>query len=329
MGLKPVGSEKLQGKDKIKRMIDIATYGLKKDPANTNAFEYIKEAKDGNTYVIIKEKDGYHIKTGLNESSLDYIGGIDNKNKNRFKSYSAALKRLNLMLKPINENFNDGKEDPVIAETKYVLKKDKPSDSGMSDMGDSSDNLDKDDLDLDLDLDLGDDSSDDLGTDDLDLDLGDDSSDDLDIDSDTEQVPEENRIKKIQKLTGKLGQELRDYKNEIESKDIKYVLNSILSAIDLTKLNEDDLEDVMENFEELENFEVEGGDMSDDLDLGDDSLDDLDLDLGDDEEDLSEYLDILDSIDLDDDDEDFEVFDRLNENKLSKTVNNILSKYYK
>lgn len=344
MGLKPVGSEKLQGAEKIKRIIDIANYGLKKDPIREKKFEYIKEAKDGNTYVIVKEKDGYHIKMGINESSLDYINGIDNKNKNRFSSYSGALKRLNLLLKPINEEFNNGKEDHILNETKYVLKKDKPAEPDMSDMGSD------DDLDLDLgddDLDLGDDDLD-LGDDDLDLgsdedlDLGDDdldlgSDEDLDLGDEepVEAEPEIDRLKKIQKLTGKLGQELREYKNEIDSKDIKYVLNSVLSAIDLTKLNDEDLEDVMENFEELENFEVQGG-GSDSLDLGDEQLDlgsddDLDLDLDGEDEELSEVMAMLDEINMEDelyeDEDEFEVYDRLNESKLSKTIDNILSKY--
>ena len=65
------------------------------------------------TYAIVRELDGYYIKTGINESELDYANGLRNKKKNRFKSYSAALKRMNLIFKPLNEEYNDGKSDTM------------------------------------------------------------------------------------------------------------------------------------------------------------------------------------------------------------------------
>ena len=104
-------------------MIEIANYNTTDHSVNESTTEYTKYAVDGNTYAIVKENDGYYVKTGLNESSLDYVDGILNKNKNRFSSYSGALKKINLIIKPLNEQFNEGKEDPVLNETKYVLKK--------------------------------------------------------------------------------------------------------------------------------------------------------------------------------------------------------------
>ena len=123
MKMKPIGSEKLTGMEKIQRIIEIANYGTQKTNVNESTTEYSKMAVDGNTYAIVKEKDGYYVKVGLNESTLDYVGGILNKGRNRFDSYSGALKKINLMLKPLNEEFNEGKEDPVLNEKKYVLKK--------------------------------------------------------------------------------------------------------------------------------------------------------------------------------------------------------------
>ena len=70
---------------------------------------------------IAKEiKDGYYVKKGLNESSLDYIGGLFMKNKNRFNSYAEALKRMELL------NGNELNEA-----TKYVLKQSKPEETPM------------------------------------------------------------------------------------------------------------------------------------------------------------------------------------------------------
>ena len=55
--------------------------------------------------------------------------------------------------------------------------------------------------------------------------------------------PDEPILKSVQKLTGKLTQKMRDGGQELESKDYKYVVNSILSAIDMTKVSEEDMED--------------------------------------------------------------------------------------
>jgi hypothetical protein len=63
-------------------------------------------------------------------------------------------------------------------------------------------------------------------------------------------------FKTIQKLTGKLGQKLRTLNSKDESKmsskDIKYVINSILSALDLENLSDEDKEDIMNKFEGIE-----------------------------------------------------------------------------
>jgi len=111
--LKPLGSERLQGDEKLKRIMEIANYGRtpKQTINRSSNVEYIKESTNG-TYGIVKEKDGYYVKKGLNESSLDYIGGIFMKNKNKFSSYSEALKRLELI---------SGQESLQEAK-KYVLK---------------------------------------------------------------------------------------------------------------------------------------------------------------------------------------------------------------
>jgi len=99
----------------------------------------------------------------------------------------------------------------------------------------------------------------------------------------------EGFMKPIQKLTGKLGQKLRDVEEELGSADIKYVLNSVISAVDLDNLDEDDREDILDRFEE---DETAYGDeeVIDDIDMGDEDMGDeeeldmdMDVEMGDDE----------------------------------------------
>jgi hypothetical protein len=119
---------------------------------------------------------------------------------------------------------------------------------------------------LDLDMDLG---MDDEGGEEVDM--------DMELDSEAPADDEEVSIKAIQKLTGKLGQKLRtiDSQDGLSSEDIKYVLNSIISAVNLDNLTEEDKEDILANFEE---DEVDYG-VDDEAELDVDAGDELDLDM--------------------------------------------------
>lgn len=234
--LKPLGSEKLNGDEKLKRILELTYYNEKNNKKNnTNKPELVKESNNG-VYAIVKEKDGYHVKRGLNESSLDYIGGMFMKNKNRFSSYSEALKRLELL---------KGQEELQEA-TKYVLKQDKskqeapapeptmdtpppPPSDDMSTPPPPSDS----DVPPPSDAPMGDEGlpSDETGS---------------------AESKRSDYMAEVQKFAGKLGQELRDQKEKMESDDIKYVLNMIISAVDLEKLDLEDLEEIAKKFEREE-----------------------------------------------------------------------------
>jgi len=125
------------------------------------------------------------------------------------------------------------------------------------------------------------------GGDEMDMDMELDTPEgdmDMEMDSETSE-PEEVTFRVVQKLTGKLGQKIRLMNDSMgmTSEDIKYVINSILSALDLTKLDEEDKEDVMNKFEDVEaDYEMddmgsEGGDYDMDADAGDEEMD-LDMD---------------------------------------------------
>ena len=95
---------------------------------------------------------------------------------------------------------------------------------------------------------------------------------DTEVDVEDEEEGGPSTLKLIQKLTGKLSQKLRTFDKDkgLDSQDIKYVMNSIISAIDLSKLDDDDREDIVDK---LEGFDGYGEDEGE-LDLqGDEELD--------------------------------------------------------
>lgn len=266
--LKPIGSEKLEGSDKLKRIMEIARYNeVVPKPINENSsVEYSITLADGHTYQINKEKIGYVIKKSLNEGTFDYIEPM--KNRNHYSSYSQAFKRLNLIAKEVNKLVGNDSEISLFSEQKkYTLKTPtpaaapdtepeaapapEPEASPAPDMGSDVPPPSDDAPDMDV-------PSPDMGGEDL----PDTEMDAPAPDMGDKEGGEEMSIKSIQKLTGKLGQKIRSYSSEEEltSDDAKYIINSILSAIDLSVLDDEDKEDIMSKFEGEE-------DMDSDMDM--------------------------------------------------------------
>ena len=342
--LKPLGSEKLQGMNKIQRILEIARYNEtpKQEVNELSTTNYTIRLADGNTYGIVKERLGYIIKKGLNESTLDYSEHM--KHRKYYRSYSEAMKKLNLMAGELNRVHENDEEIPLIGEQKFVLKTKKKSkpvteptpepaeppapaapapappadamsapadmDTGEPPMGDQN-------------MDTGEPP---MGSEDMDMgappmgseDTGSEQPPMGDEDMGSEEPPigdedmgapqmggeesgEPSALKSIQRLTGKLGQKIRAYDKEkgMDSQDIKYVVNSILSAIDLENLDEDDKDDILSKFEEEDEYGVEG---PGELDLG--GEDEFDMggepDMGSEEPTLAEpkemYGNVMDSI---------------------------------
>ena len=274
--LKPLGSEKLSGQEQINRILEMANYGKTPSTISENknsSSEYSIQLADGNYYGIVKEKTGYIVKKGINESELDYAEPM--QNRKHYRSFSQAMKKINLVAGELNRLFENVEGVNIIGEQKkFVLKTPKPEVDVELDveepLGEPSI-----DLGLDSDIQLDDESMD------LDIDM-DTSIEDEELDLDIEDTvdgeeDEEGSFKVIQKLTGKIGQKLRTYdKNQgLSSEDIKYVINSIISAVSLEKLSEEDKEDILANFEEED---VDYG-MDDESDIDIDADTDLDLDL--------------------------------------------------
>jgi len=265
--LRPIGSEKLEGSEKLKRIMEIARYNeTTPNPINENSsVEYSIRLADGATYQINKEKTGYVIKKSINEGSFDYIEPM--KNRNHYSSYSQAFKRLNLIAKEVNKlSGNDSQVSLFSEQTKYTLKTPTPAaapspepspapvdDAPAPDMGGE-------------DVPAPDMGGEDVPSPDMDAPAPDMGGDDLPDMGGEEGGAEEVSMKSIQKLTGKLGQKIRSYTSdeELTSDDAKYIINSILSAIDLSILDDEDKEDIMSKFEGEEDTD---SDMGSDMDV--------------------------------------------------------------
>lgn len=275
--LKPIGSEKLQGQEKLNRILEIARYkeNIPNSVNETSRIEFGKTLADGNQYEIVKEKSGYVIKKRIDES-LDYVEPM--KNRKYYRSYSQALKRMNLLAGELNRLTENEEEVSMFSleeQKKFTLKlPNKPEPQ----MDAPAPELPADDMDVDMDAEM-----------DMDLPMGDEEvSMDAEVDAPEMGMEpeagteEEVDFKVIQKLTGKLGQKIRTMNDSVgmTSEDVKYVLNSILSALDLEKLDDEDREDVIAKIEEIET-DYDSDEMDMDMDLtGDEELGlDLDMDM--------------------------------------------------
>ena len=288
-GLKPIGSEKLEGMDKIRRIMEIARYKENiPTPINEdNSSEYKLSLSDGNTYEIIKERQGYIIKQTISESVSDYIAPM--KNRRYYSSYSQALKKMNLMAREFNQiHGNESgtslfeQEDEKKKDTKYVISTSKKTEGQpvttttttiavppvaappvaappvvapttpqpMEEQGDPT-------LNPLLAPQPGPAPAPDPAAAPAPDPAAAPAPEEVPVPEEgmePEEVPateEEVTFKIIQKLTGKLAQKIRTYtgQEEMSSNDTKYVINSILSALDLTTLEEEDVEDIISRLE--------------------------------------------------------------------------------
>jgi len=252
--LRPLGSEKLQGQSKLQRILELATWNEKKpNPVNeVSSTEYKITLADGNEYQIVKEKLGYIVKKSVNEGT-EYIEPM--QNRRYLQSYSQALKKLNLMAKEYNTIYENEEGTSLFSEQKkFVLKTPKsekkndiseptselpapmPSEEPTLPPPPPSEPMDEPSM-PELPSDI---SSDEMG---MDTPEDTEPTDEIDTEIDVEETEPTSDVsfKLIQKLVGKLGQKIRQYseQNEISDKDAKYIINSVLSAIDLTKIGDE------------------------------------------------------------------------------------------
>ena len=271
-------------KSTLKRMLELADIKpvIKESKNNLSNFELVKNSVNGNTYAIVRENKRYFIKqtetnNGLTESDFDYVGGLANKMKKSFTSFSDATKHLNLMFEEINNHYDTKgvnllESDDVLSEKKYVLKLNKPKkekepefdlggDEEGFDFGDEEGGEDSDEEGFDF----GDEEGDEEGFD-FDTETDEDSDEEgFDFDTETDEDSDEegfdfggdetetqefdteggDEIKNIQSTTGKLGQQLRDIE-DLSSDMQKWVVKSVLSALDLENMDSGDKSDIVD-----------------------------------------------------------------------------------
>jgi hypothetical protein len=290
--LRPIGSEKLQGVDKLRRIMEIATYNEtpKSELNNLSTTNYTIQLTDGNFYGIVKERQGYIIKKGLNESDLDYSDPM--KNRKYYRSYSEAMKKLNLIVAETNRITGNDFEIPLIGEQpevkkKFVLKTAKKAEpapapdmaapdmaapapeSPAPDMAAPAPETPAPDMespapemgggtDMGMGPEMGGEE-----TPEMPMAPGDAPMLDTEVDVEDEEEGGPSTLKLIQKLTGKLSQKLRTFDKDkgLDSQDIKYVMNSIISAINLSKLDDDDREDIVDKLEGFDGYGEDEGEL--------------------------------------------------------------------
>ena len=226
--IRAVGSELLQGQEKHNRLIELM--GIKKtvneSKKSVNSEDYIIHAADGKSYGIFRENKNFFVKYANKHTEdaneFEYIGGLVRKTKELHESYSDAFRRLNVMIGDINQKY--GVKNPKSlfeADKQYMLQPEAPTSEAptsapTTDVGVPA--------------------------------PAPDASTEIPAPDTTQpsaEGDENDPVKMIQSLTGKLGQALRDnMQNEQVSNEqmIKYVLNSVISAVDLGKLTPEDKE---------------------------------------------------------------------------------------
>ena len=210
--LKALGSEKLKGDEKIQRILDLTYY--QSNEVLTESSEVAKESKSG-VYGVVKEKDGYYVKKGLNENSLDYIGGMFMKNKNKFSSYSEALKKMEFLTE--QENLQEA--------TKYVLKQNKPIPAP-----EPAPAIEPAPAPMPAEEPMA-------------------GEEGLHADDEFADEDPNDFMNVLKKIAGKLQQKLNKYKEQLESADYKEVVNQVLSAVDFDAMEEADRDEILDQIE--------------------------------------------------------------------------------
>lgn len=306
--LKPLGSEKLEGISKLKRIMEIARYKENINPHNIelSTTDYKISLPDGYTYEIVKEKLGYTLKKGINENIMDYISPM--KSRKFYRSYSEALKKLNLIVSEVNRSVGNDYEIPLIGEQgapkkKFVLKPTKTAgaapEAGMPPAPDAG---------MPPAPDAGMPPAPEAGMEGMppapeegveEPMMGGEEGIPPAPEGGEEGIPpapeggeegveepmmggeegenigeEPSSIKVIQKLTGKLAQKIRALEKDqgLDSQDKKYVLNSLISAIKPETLDDDDREDIIDK---IEAFDEYGGESEGDLNFDDENMSDM------------------------------------------------------
>ena len=297
--MKNYNPKSLKGQDKLNRIKDLMGRMTTLNESKSHSeLELIKKGPNGIVYGIVRENHDYFIKTSEKNSGellaedFNYVGGLQNKFDERYKSYSEALKQLNLKFDMLNESYgiedntnlfeSDGVAFGGGVGFGFVMEEDEDEEveEGKMEVISDSDDIEEqkkvlkvdapkveEPVEDEVDVDMGGDIAD------MDMDMGD---EEVDMEMDTEEgdmESEDDVTKKVQKYTGKIGQMLRDME-EADPELEKYVINSIISALHFDEMDEGDKEDIIAKIEGEEEEDMEGKvDMEMDTEEGEMEMD--------------------------------------------------------
>jgi hypothetical protein len=263
MKIKPTG---LKGNDKIQRIQNLmGRMNSLNESVSNSSLEHVKYGADGTAYAIVRESHTYFIKTSdkkdqnLIVDDFEYIGGLQNKMSESYKSYEEALKHLNMKFKNLNESYGIRENidlfrsdllteapkkgevmmDEQEEETKFKLKVDAPEVAPVEMAAELPS------------TDMANDTSMDVSTEiPTEEPAETETPEETEISSDESETEEESGDleKDIQRLTGKIGQKMREL-DEPNPELEKYVINSIMSALDVDSMDEDFKEDLISKLE--------------------------------------------------------------------------------
>jgi len=311
----------LKGQDKINRITDLMSrMTTLNESTSLSEIDFIKKGPNGIVYGIIRENHNYFIKTTektsgtLVSEDFEYSGGIKNKYDERYHSYAEALKHLNMKFDMLNESYgietgtNLFESDGVptgnasgmasgVAGMGFVMEEDDEEGEVEEEVKEGDPQIIADDegpidektvikVDAPAPPPVESPVEDEVEADPFADEEGMEGEEDPFADEEGMEgeegmeEDEDETTKKIQKYTGKVGQLLRD-KDEPDPELDKYVINSIVSAIDWEEIPDEDVEDIIAKIEGEDDEDGEGDEFA----TGDDEeVVDLDAEEGGDED---------------------------------------------
>lgn len=232
----------LKGKDAVNKTTQLMeAINVTTCPTSFSNIEKTYVGNDGRHYAIIRENNGYVLRQSDNFSNnvedYKYINGLQNKIKYTRKSINEVAKLFNLMNIENKRVYGDTLLNEALDEKKKIIRLKKKSkgestpqevepapEDEISFGGDDSDELD-----------FGDDGGE--AQDDEQPSENPDDYKDVDPDA-LENEPSE---KSIQKLSGKLSYELREFEDEDKYSDTaKFAMSMVTSALQTDKISDED-----------------------------------------------------------------------------------------
>jgi len=256
---KNINPKSLKGKDKMGRIKNLmGRMNTLNESTSLSELELVKKGPNGVIYGIVRENHKYFIKTTEKQSGnllaedFNYVGGLQNKFDEAYNSYAEVTKQLNLKFDMLNESFGI-EENNNIFETDGVAF-DGGTGFAMEEVVIEAEEVDEQEYKLKVDAPAP------IEEPAMDSEVG--VEDEVEVDVETEEDfdeepamddmggedDESDPVKKIQKMTGKIAQKIREME-DVDTDLEKYVINSVISALHLDQFSDEDIEDVISKLE--------------------------------------------------------------------------------